>query len=351
MKKCFLILAMLAIAIFAEAAPRRKVARNPRFSPLQLNGKLAFTRGEWSTETVWTMKPDGSGQKQVWRVPKGYGQFGGFNRAGTQALSYNGFNVYLHDLKTHRLRRLFVHSSGWGTYINSTSFSRDGKHVVFAAGGRGTGPVVSNVIVLNLQRPPLTKAEMRKLGVAPPPNSSVDMHEPRLSTNGQRLVVSMGIRYNTAPEMFSEAWNIWTLNTDGSAPRRVTSNPSPLENLDTFDKAPCFSPDGKTIAFVRRVFHRGKGESNDIWFVDAVGANERRITAYEEAAKRADIKEFKKAEYDHEKYNTIADLQFSSDGKQIAFNQTGQKNGIFRIDTDGRSLKRLTDGKLVQWVW
>ena len=45
-------------------------------------------------ETVWTMNPGGSGQKSVWRVPKGYGWFGGFNSSGTQALSYNNFNVW-----------------------------------------------------------------------------------------------------------------------------------------------------------------------------------------------------------------------------------------------------------------
>lgn len=352
MKHWFVIFAMLAFANVAGAAPRHRAAPKPRAFPLQLKNKLVFTRGEPAvhfmvpaSESVWTMNADGSGQKQVWRVPKGYGRFGGFNRVGTQALSYNGFNLYLHDLKTRRLRRLFLHSEGWGTYIASTSFSPDGKRVVFAAGNKAA-EYHSQIYVLDLQHPPRTMKAMQELRITLPQDASGDVYEPRFSPDGQRLAVYVATRPNDPGVFTGDPWNIWTLGSDGSSPRRVTSNPSPLKNLSTLDQTPCFSPDGQTIAFVRRVFQKDKGDSNDVWLVNADGQNERSVTTYEEAAKTADAKEFKSW-----RYNIISNLFFSSDGQQIAFNQMGREDGIYRVDVDGTNLKRLTGGTLVQWAW
>src|SRR5687768_720562 len=92
-------------------------------SPIQLKDRLVFARNQASKdETVWTMNADGKEQRRVWRVPKGYGIFGGFSRDGKQAISYNNFNLYVHDLRTGRFRRILLWSVGFGTYISYPSF-------------------------------------------------------------------------------------------------------------------------------------------------------------------------------------------------------------------------------------
>lgn len=69
-------------------------------APVAVHNKLVFTRSDSQGLVVWTMNADGGGAKKVWRVPKGYGQFGGFSPDGTKAISYNNFNLYIHDLKS-----------------------------------------------------------------------------------------------------------------------------------------------------------------------------------------------------------------------------------------------------------
>ena len=321
-----------------------------RAAPVQIANKLVFTRGQGSTdaeppgdERVWTMNSDGTAQKEVWRVPKGYGQFGGFDSQGKRALSFNGFNLYLYDLKTGARRRIYLHSSGWATYIAATAFSADGKSVIWAAGSGNGGTLSSRVYVLNLDGSARNATSVEKSRVVLP--KSDNLFEPRLSPDGQRIVASVGERFNTYPEMFSEAHDIWTVNRDGSAPFQVTSNPQPLEQLNTFDQDPGFGPSGKTLAFVRRQFWVPKGESNDLWLIGSDGKNPRRLTNYAAAAQNAD-----KTEFAHDAYNRISHPCFSADGTQIAFNQTGHDAGIYRVDADGRNLQRLSGGTLVQWA-
>jgi Tol biopolymer transport system component len=351
MKKLLLIFGVVMAANVAFAA-KRPGTKKVHFSPLQLINKIVFTRGRPAVdimipgnEVVWTMNSDGSGQKAVWRVPKGYGRFGGFNNKGTQALSYNRFNVYLHDLNSHHIQHLFVHSSGWGTYVDSVSFSRDGKRVLFAAGGGGNA-LSSNVYIIVL---PQSKQDIDQKEYTPipsPPNANgellSDMFEPRYSPDGKRLVVSIG--YRTEGETLTGSWNIWSLNIDGSSPVQLTANPPALVSLNAFDKTPCFSPDGQKVAFVRCAFLIGIGETNDVWLVDA--QHQKRLTSYEEIAKHSGKKPTGASSY-----NSISNLCFSPDGKRIAFNQIGRESGIYCVGIDGNKLKRLTNGTLVQWVW
>ena len=103
-----------------DAAPSKRVIQKRKATTLQLANKLIFTRTDSKrVETVWSMQPDGSGQLRIWQVPRGYGRFSGFSRDGTQAISFNQFNLYIYDLRFGRRRTLLLWNSGWGTFIES----------------------------------------------------------------------------------------------------------------------------------------------------------------------------------------------------------------------------------------
>ncbi|MGE5561509.1 MAG: hypothetical protein ACM3XN_10765 [Chloroflexota bacterium] len=59
------------------------------------------------------------------------------------------------------------------------------------------------------------------------------------------------------------SWDIWTMNADGSDPRRLTTD----EGEDTH---PAWSPDGTTIAFLST-----RSGVREVWLMDASGANQR----------------------------------------------------------------------------
>lgn len=116
-------------------------------APLQLHNRLVFTREDAfkQNEMVWTMNSDGSDQKRVWRVPEGYGQFGCFSGDGKKALSFDHFNLYLHDLQTRRARRVLVWGGGW---------SSDGRKIVFVRrvdiGQSDVGDYATNLWIADL---------------------------------------------------------------------------------------------------------------------------------------------------------------------------------------------------------
>jgi Tol biopolymer transport system component len=70
--------------------------------------------------------------------------------------------------------------------------------------------------------------------------------------------------------------HIWTLPVDGGAPRQLTDAPAPFSDSD-----PCWSPDGRNIAFVRSTAAENwaaVGKAN-IYIVSASGGEPRQITS------------------------------------------------------------------------
>lgn len=65
--------------------------------------------------------------------------------------------------------------------------------------------------------------------------------------------------------------SIYTINPDGSGLRRLTN-----DRIDAYD--PAFSPDGKTIAFVRTLVANGGIQDPELYLMNADGSHVRRLT-------------------------------------------------------------------------
>ena len=93
-------------------------------------------------------------------------------------------------------------------------------------------------------------------------------------------------------------WQIWTLPVDGGKPKQLTQAPASF--IDGF---PCWSPDGKTIAYVRaradKVYSTGFSEVN-IYTVSVNGGDPKALTSDSDSAK-------------------FGPIAWSPDGKQIAY--------------------------------
>jgi Tol biopolymer transport system component len=122
-------------------------------------------------------------------------------------------------------------------------------------------------------------------------------------------------------------WQIWTLSVDGGKPKQLTKTPESFINA-----FPCWSPDGKSIAYVHakadKVYSTGFHELN-IYSVPVDGGDPKALTSDSDSVK-------------------FAPIAWSPDGKFIAYFSTIEKDmkaGVLKIISvnDGVShiLKRI----------
>ncbi|RYX82257.1 hypothetical protein EON83_20565 [bacterium] len=323
-------------------------------APLRLHNRLVFTRGEklLHSEMVWTMNAEGGEQKRVWRVPSGYGQFGGFSSDGKSALSFNPYNIYLHDLQTKRIQHVLVWSGGWSPYISRPLFSPDGQQILCEVGNFNQNTSYSEVLRLQVGKSysvlnGLNAQKLLPVGESVPPKNL--WSEPCWSADGKRIVVVGGPSYSlirSASNQANAQAEIWTMNTDGTAARQITRNPA-------WDLQPTLSPNGKQIAFVRRVAIDQSDVdeyASNLWIIDSTNGTEKQLTFFPETYYEMLAKNI---------YAQVSTPLFSPNGAMLAFEQaTGQRwgkeqkilRGIYRIGINGKTTKRLSDGDLVQWI-
>ena len=143
---------------------------------------------------------------------------------------------------------------------------------------------------------------------------------PRLSPDNKKIVFSKTGHGDS---------EIYVMDVDSKRLMRLTDTKG-------HDNHPCWSPDGKKIAFKSgRDGQRGwMGITGEIYVMDADGKNQRRITN-----------------------NNVSDMypHWSPDGKRIVFvsGRSGKNDNIFIMDTAGKNLTRLTGDKSanVQPCW
>ena len=283
------------------------------------------------------MNPDGSGTQKVWSVPNGYGEFGGFSADGARAISYNQFNLYVHDLKTGRFRRLLLWNSGFGTSIDSPSFSPDGKWVLCAVSSANTSSKDSNLIKMDIKQSySINKGwkDIERAMLKPKfDRNYIYAGQPQWSADGKRIIATVGSLQLAASDMGGDALELWSMNADGSNTRRITNNA-------LWDESPSWDDEMKQIAWVRHFNDYGRDyvsqDASELFIMDANGKNERLLTADVAAAAKT-------VSY----FNRMSRPLFSPDGRQIAFMQDGQ---IYRVNTDGTDLRVIGKGELIQWV-
>ena len=332
-------------------------ARAGDAAPVQVHNKLVFTQGQsWQKQTVWTINSDGSDARQVWRVPHGYGHFGGFSSDGKQAISCNQFNLYVHDLSTGHFRRLLVWANGgWSPQIGSAAFSPDNRHIVCSVSSSSTGDVESWVLILDAQKSysVVDSDDIARVQVRP---ASADSNRFRYfqdvswSSDGEHLIAMGGTWH--ASHFDGTSLEVWTMNLDGSQGNQLTDN-------QLWEANPVWNTKTNKIAFTRLYpdprsdYANDKG--SDLFLCDADGTNERQLT--HNARLPEDLNQV---------FRTISAPQFSFDGTKIAFDMMNSgdadprstqtqreafyQNWIYVTDSNGLRQKRLVEGDLVQWI-
>ena len=308
-------------------------------TPLQLHNQIVFTR-----DGVWTMNSDGGDQKRVWRVPKGYGKFGGFSRDGKHALSFNRFNLYVHDLQTKHIHRILLWSGGWDTSIGSPSFSPDGKRIVCAISSFA-GSFFSRTLCLQADKfyQGLQSPMLAPTGTDVPDDTQ--WQTPSWSADGKHVALVGGISWSASPPSPICQTDIWTLGADGTGAHR-------LAHTLAWELEPVWSPDERHIAFVRRtdVVDGGDGYlyAYNLWLAGTKDGSEKSLTSYALTGNEILAHNFSGTS------TVVSTPRFSPDGTRIAFQEEKElgKRGssIFSVDTDGTHLKRLSDGHLLQWI-
>ncbi len=144
-----------------------------------------------------------------------------------------------------------------------------------------------------------------------------------VSPDGKTIVFSGQTKKDT-----SWHWQIWTLPVDGGKPKQLTQTPASV--LNGF---PCWSPDGKTIAYVRaradKVYSTGFGEVN-IYTIPVNGGDPKVLTSDSDSVK-------------------FCPIAWSPDGKLIAYFSTTDeeyfKAGILKILSVNDGVSRVV-GKI-----
>jgi Tol biopolymer transport system component len=164
------------------------------------------------------------------------------------------------------------------------------------------------------QSTPQSTAPPRSTPVAPAtapgkPDEERRPDEPRFSPDASRLAYIEIVTRKTAEPKFES--NLWITNRDGSEARRLT--------VGEVDSNPCWSPDGKTIAFTRNFA---------IWLIRTDGTGLRQLNA---------------------KLDGTEDLaQFSNDGQSIFFRRSSvdpDDDNDFPALRQSIVMKNLADGK------
>lgn len=180
-----------------------------------------------------------------------------------------------------------------------------------------------------------------------------------VSPDGKTLVFS-GVRHigRKGYEDYQTDWNIYTIPVDGGQPTQITFFADYSNDTDARQAAfPCWSPDGKRVAFI--LYHKNEEGDlvNHIYIVPAGGGEPRRITSESQRVAWAGIdwspdgrhiayyspdKTVSLLSLDGGEVMTLAkvdeirglrsDVSYSPDGKTIAFSDKGK---IYTVPVEG----------------
>lgn len=270
-----LVVALLALALWsiAPAVPAEATFAGE-------NGRIAFRRflnEERSWGAVFTIRPDGSGERQVTHPPEGYvdrnpdvspdGRRIVFEREGPDT-----DEVFVVNADGSGLKWLTPHSSDIKCDDNNPSicsgtpgWSPDGRHIVFR---RAYGAIVDDLI--DLQALFVMNADgsgVRQLTQRKRPHLGED-GEPQWSPDGRRIVFQ---RSNVRGALPVDGVALWILDLRTGRERRLTD--FDLRAGDT----PDWSPDGKRILFHSNQFGPSDVSAN-LYTIRANGTGLKQLT-------------------------------------------------------------------------
>ena len=221
------------------------------------NGRIAFsTGGDGSdpslTGQIFTVRPDGSGLRQLTHVAKG-------QHAVNPSFSPNGEKILFQSDVTGTPQVWVMNADGSGktqlthssTYLNlHPTWSPDGKRIVFGH----CSPQPFGILDCHIAVMPATGGEIITLTTG---------HwfdgDPQFSPDGTRIA------FDSNRGGLQSA--VWVINADGTGLKRLTA-----PKLEAF--WPDWSPDGKHIAFTIRCCVAG----SNVWVMSATGARPHALT-------------------------------------------------------------------------
>lgn len=289
------------------AGASKGVPKAPKSSP----EVIAFSdRDASGDEEIFTIRPDGTGRRQLTR-DTGLDSEPAVSPDGTRIAwasdaERNNVDIFIMNVDGTAKKRLTKHLQP----DSDPTFSPDGKTIAFRSDRRATAAEIwtMNVDGTGLRR--LTDAG----------RAGLQSYQPSFGPGGR--IVFTSDRDATKP--VGSRNEIWTMNCNGSAQRRLTDNAFN-------DSLPSWSPRGNRIAF-----WSNEADGNiDVWSVDPDGTRRERLTRDE---------------------GNDTDPTFSPDGSRIAFTSTrdgdAKRSGddaIWLMNADGSAPRRLTSGTLASW--
>ena len=180
-----------------------------------------------------------------------------------------------------------------------------------------------------------------------------------VSPDGKKIVFS-AYKEGTRPLEV----NIWTISAEGGEPKQIT------RGLDQ-DRYPCWSPDGKRIAFLRTTQRSKDDHVTNIWTVPAEGGDVRHLTteadrvnyasikwapagdriAYYSLDKTICVKSLQGGEprvvVNVDRVHGHCDLSWSPDGKELAYTSKGR---IMVVSSEGGEPREIKTGILNEEV-
>jgi TolB protein len=302
------------------------------------NGRIAFRRflnEERSWGAIFTIRPDGTGERQVTHPPRGYvdrnpdvspdGRRIAFERQAIDCgpdCTFNEIFVVNHD--GTRLKQLTRNRPGefcdqGGSCSVSPAWSPDGRRIAF---GRASGAIVDGLIEnFGIYLMNADGSGVRQLTQRSRPSLGEDL-DPQWSPDGRAIVFQ---RFNVRSAVPSDGVALWIIDLASRREHRVT--PWELRAGDT----PDWSPDGRRILFRSNVAGPA-GISANLYTIRPNGSGLRQLT--------------------FATGGTIQHLgsSYSPDGRMITFGrlpETGGTNAdVLLMRADGTKVRRVTSTTL-----
>ncbi len=249
-----LVLLVVALLLALPAIPAQATVPDQ-------NGRIAFRRflnEDRSWGAVFTIKPNGSGERQITFPEEGFvdrnpdispdGRRIAFEREGPEYQE-----VFVVDADGSNLTWLTRHGPAdfcfetSGTCSGSPAWTPDGRHIVFRSGRGSVLDGYQELQALFVMR--ADGSHMRQLTQRTTPRLGEDT-DPQVSPDGRRVVFE---RRNVRAAQPVDGIALWVLNLRTGRERRIT--PYELRGGDT----PDWSPDGRRI-----LFHSNQGGDSNV---------------------------------------------------------------------------------------